>query len=486
MKRTAPWSPGPPFFAANPAAGALSLLAAALLILSPAAASAGERVITLATDFQSAGSLAATETAPPWETDADLTLVHSDCTARVHGGLIYVVNKLGADNVQVVDPAADFATLIQFSVGAGTNPQDIAVVTPERAYVSRYETNDLLEVDPQTGEHLGTVSLADFADADGLCEMHRMHIDGGFLYIQIQRMLRQDWPDPWIPAPPSLLAVLDLDHGELVDVDPDEPGIQGIALQGLNPVAPMQVEPETGDLLVPEAGQYAVIDAGGVERVDLDAWESNGFSITETQLGGDVVDFAPWSPSKAFALISDAEFNTKVLAYDPAGGGTLDTVYDPGGYVLVDLLPASSGYLFVGDRDFVNPGLRVFDCETHDLLAGPISTGPPPFELILLPDGVSDAPGFPSVQQLGLPYPNPATVGVRLRWNADHAPRKCEVFDAAGRSVRTWRGASGMAGGELFWDGRDAGGRSVAAGLYLIRVTLRDGAELTRRVHMIR
>ncbi|MEK7330969.1 MAG: hypothetical protein AAB113_09215, partial [Candidatus Eisenbacteria bacterium] len=30
--------------------------------------------------------------------------VHSDATLRVHGGLIYVVNRFGQDNIQVIDP----------------------------------------------------------------------------------------------------------------------------------------------------------------------------------------------------------------------------------------------------------------------------------------------------------------------------------------------------------------------------------------------
>ena len=64
--------------------------------------------------------------------------------ARWHDGLLYVVNRFGQDNVQVLNPAQGFATVQQFSTGAGSNPHDIAFASPVKAYVTRYELADLL------------------------------------------------------------------------------------------------------------------------------------------------------------------------------------------------------------------------------------------------------------------------------------------------------------------------------------------------------
>ena len=55
------------------------------------------------------------------------------------GGRIYVVNRLNADNIQIIDPQQGYTTPAnaQVSVGNGSNPQDIAFVNATKAYVSR-------------------------------------------------------------------------------------------------------------------------------------------------------------------------------------------------------------------------------------------------------------------------------------------------------------------------------------------------------------
>lgn len=349
-----------------------------------------DRLLALTTDYAT-GSLTAIGLEAPWTAERDLEPVCADAVARVHGGLVYVVNRHACDNIQVIDPA-DWSTLQEFSVGAGTNPQDIAVITRVRAYVSRYESNDLLEVDPSSGVVLGTISLSSFADADGLCEMHRMIVRGDRLFVQVQRMVRQAWPDPWLPSPPSQLVVIDLDTRQIIDADPATPGVQGVPLAGTNPAAPMQIDPATGDLLVPLAGQYGVADAGGVERVDPIDLVSRGFAVTEAALGGDLIDIALWSSTRAYALVSDATYNTVLLAWNPASGEVIGPVYQPGGYVLSDLLVSESGRLFIADRTFLNPGVRVFHAATGDSLGGPVGAGLPPFELLLLPGSAPAAP----------------------------------------------------------------------------------------------
>ncbi len=55
-----------------------------------------------------------------------IELTHGDALLRVEGGLAYVINRLNADNIQVIDPARSFQTTAQLSVGTGTHPSDIA------------------------------------------------------------------------------------------------------------------------------------------------------------------------------------------------------------------------------------------------------------------------------------------------------------------------------------------------------------------------
>lgn len=466
------------------------------------AADPGDRVVAITSDWQTGGlSLLDPQagTVRP-----DVVPACPDAVVRVHGGLLYVVNRAGCDNIEVVDPATG-AVLRELSVGNGSNPQDIAVISPGRAYVSRYETNELIEIDLNTGARLDSISLAAFADADGLCEMHRMHLIGDRLFVELQRMVRHSWPDPWVPEPPSLLAVIDLRTRQLVDADPVLPGVQAIALAGTNPVAPIVEDPENGDLLVPEAGQYGVIDAAGIERIDPVTLRSEGFLARESDLGGDMVDFvipavgrdgAPGASTRdaahrtglrAFAIVSLSGFNTALVSIDVAEGTVIDTLRNPGGYTLADVL-LHDGKLYVSDRDRERPGICVYDASTGRLLAGPISTGLPPVELVLL-SGTSGLPATADGGILGRAAPNPSSGPVRLVWRPGPAdpPLSLDVFDPAGRLVRrvSLQNVPLAADSFLVWDGRDDDGRRARTGVYFLRGTAAGGVCGTRSVRFM-
>ncbi len=80
------------------------------------------------------------------------------------------------------------------------------------------------------------------------------------------------------------------------------------------------------------------------------------------------------------------------------------------------------------------------------------------------------ATGEIPVPQAGLgvnPNPSPGEVTFHLPINGA-APIDLEVFDAAGRLVRAWRGLEGPGTRPILtWDGRDGGGRDAASGVYL-------------------
>jgi len=103
--------------------------------------------------------------------------VHSDALARSFGGRVYVVNRLNADNIQIIDPQQGYTTPAnaQVSVGNGTNPQDIAFVNATKAYVSRLGRTAprLLILNPTTLATLGELDLRSLIkpnDLDGTPE----------------------------------------------------------------------------------------------------------------------------------------------------------------------------------------------------------------------------------------------------------------------------------------------------------------------------
>ena len=314
--------------------------------------------------------------------ERDLASVHSDAVARSYAGLVYVVNRFGGDNIQILDPAHGFTTIRQIPVGPGSNPHDIAVIAPDRAYVSRYGSDGLLEIDPRTGAARDTISLRRFADGDSIPDMDRLFYQTPYLYIALERI--DFGGGTYRPAAPSYLAVLDTRTNTLVDADDTEPGLQAIRLEGLNPSAPMIWDAVASVLLVPEAGVYGSLD-GGVERVNLRTRRSVGWLTREEDLGGDLVDFALGPNGRGYATIADLTYITSLVAFDLSTGARIGVLHTSTGFDLADLAVTPCGILLVCDRTYTAPGLRIFEALTGRVVSGvtqPVPTGLPPFELV--------------------------------------------------------------------------------------------------------
>lgn len=85
------------------------------------------------------------------------------------------------------------------------------------------------------------------------------------------------------------------------------------------------------------------------------------------------------------------------------------------------------------------------------------------------------------------PYPNPARQSATMAFTLPQAALvQVDAFDIQGRHVRTIASGQRDAGrGELNWDLRDDSGRTLEAGVYLVRGRL-AGQSWTRRVIIVR
>jgi hypothetical protein len=84
-----------------------------------------------------------------------------------------------------------------------------------------------------------------------------------------------------------------------------------------------------------------------------------------------------------------------------------------------------------------------------------------------------EEPGVPLAFALSEPYPNPfnpsTSVVLDMPWRGRV---RMAVFDIVGREVAVMmEGETGPGRQTVRWDGRDAAGRPVASGVYLVRVT---------------
>ncbi|MGH7726038.1 MAG: hypothetical protein ACREOU_11485 [Candidatus Eiseniibacteriota bacterium] len=476
---------------------ALFVIAAVLALFHAQAADAAQtQALVYSTDFGS-GVIGSVDLDPPRTGHSNRASVCADAALRCHQGLLYVVERFGCDNIRILDPAANFAVVQQFSVGNGSNPQDIIVVSPTKAYVSRYETAELWIVNPVTGVKTGEVSLAGFADADGIPEMAQMALRNGRLFVAVQRLDRDAF---FTPTDSSQVVVIDAATDLLVDADLVAPGVQGILLPFQNPVTEI-VTDGNGDLLVGCTGFFGSAD-GGVVRLDPIALAVRGVEIDEAELGGDLNDVVVGPGDRGFAVISDASFNTLCVAYDRTDG-TLDApVFATSGFNLADAEMNDRNELWLSDRSPGGPGMRVFDAVTlQQLTQSPIGLGLPPQSLDfddVRPVAVGDPPvgsrGVSVVALLGIsPNPSFGEASVRVRVSGAAAQPAFEadpsggeirlvVHVATGRRVREIRRpVDGPGDYVLRWNGDDDNGRATAPGVYPFRV-LFGGEQVTGRL----
>jgi hypothetical protein len=100
--------------------------------------------------------------------------------------------------------------------------------------------------------------------------------------------------------------------------------------------------------------------------------------------------------------------------------------------------------------------------------------------------GVVDVENAPTEPMFSMPWPNPARQSARWTYAMPEAGAiEVAAFDLAGHPVKTLATGSRPAGqGEMTWDLRDAAGRRVPAGVYLVRARL--GANVwTRRLMVV-
>lgn len=344
------------------------------------------RAAVVTTDFTS-GWLSVFPLADPSDVARNILRLHGDAVIRHQGDTLYVLNRLGADNVQALDPES-LSTRWQCSVGNGTNPHDIVVVAPDKAYVTLYETPRLLIVDPSTNERCdgfvrGEIDLGAFADADGIPEMDQMALRGDRLYVSLQRL---DRPNVFRPTDASVLAVVDVNTDELVDAEPSSPGIDPIRLSGTNPFSESQgLTPRPGDdrILVVQVGDLSILGDGGVEFVDPATNRAEGFFVTEEDLGGNITDVVWVDERRAYAVLFAFDGTNRVVRFDPSTGELGRSLLVSDEYLVdVDYVPERDE-VYVTDRSFSHPGIRIYSGpDDVERTAGPVDTGLPPFDIV--------------------------------------------------------------------------------------------------------
>ena len=169
-----------------------------------------DQVLVVTTDYQT-GSYSTIEL-PSLRVVKNIQAIHPDAVCRYDPVTQnpYIVSRYGADAVEILDPASMWHVEYEFSAGAGTNPQDIAVVD-QRAYIPRYSHKDLLVVDPQTGNQRNLIDLSGYADLDGIPETGWVVAVNDKIYVVLQRL------ENFEPTDYSSLVIIDAETGVVED-----------------------------------------------------------------------------------------------------------------------------------------------------------------------------------------------------------------------------------------------------------------------------
>ncbi len=295
-------------------------------------------------------------------TDLDALSFYQDSRLSTWGEYLFVVERLNADAITVLDPLDPTTVIANYSVGNATNPYDILPTSEDKAYVIRYEVSNVLIVDPMTGDSLGTVELADYADADGIPEMGSAVMVGDQLYVALQLIDRTTW------APSTVGLLLQIDTATDAVVDSTSLTIE-------NPLT--MVANEAGTELFIGGGRYLSFSpnveedilGAGVDRVDLATMTPERI-LEGADVNGNIGTVALASEDTLlWALSVEATWPNASVVPVNLNDLSLGTELD-GPVAASHMAVNDAGQMVVIDRDMAGAGVFVYDAATGAQLVG--------------------------------------------------------------------------------------------------------------------
>ena len=286
--------------------------------------------------------------------------VQGDAVLRTDGQRLFVVNRT-ANNLTVIgrdDSQIGWRVEQQFSTGAMSNPQDVAIVG-DKVYLPLYGSKDLLVRDLVTQEEKG-IDLSSY-DTDGNPDANSASVVGGKVLVTLDLL---DWSGMF-PVPRG--------NGKVVLVDPTSDAVVGdVPLSYENPYGFMF--PWNGGAIVASVTDYSGV-TGCLHALSMDPPAAR--CLAENSALGGTVSAIAVGPDATYVAVSsfDAEFNQVAHLRRLGGDGTLE----PGSLTPDDQLPtdvawAPSGHLVYTDSKI--GGLRIYDPATGaEITAAPVNIG---------------------------------------------------------------------------------------------------------------
>lgn len=268
-----------------------------------------------------------------------------DSKVVVNGADLYVMERMGADNISLVDPEkleaeGEKAVVWQVSLDDGANPVDM-VFDGENAWVALQNADSLVKISTVDGKVVKSVKTGKFAyEGETSPYVADIELNDGKLYVLMQRYTMD--PETWATTyPKGLLAIYDASTGDLKDT---------VQLLKQNPTAMVFFD---GAIYVASQGEYNdsygtdADDKRGIEKVNLKDKKSE-LVVSGEKLGGGVYAFVA-DKGTAYAAVYKGYGDVPLAKIDLSAKKVekVEGIADAEGFIA-----AKDGVVLVGDRSF--------------------------------------------------------------------------------------------------------------------------------------
>ncbi len=299
-----------------------------------------------------------------------------DITEKTGKETVFLVGRKSA-TIYNLDPQNSMEVRDSFTVGPagfmGANPQDVLVLSADKAYVTRQADSydDILIVDPGDGSTRGTIEFTGIpTNADSLARPADMVEANGKVFVAIQN-LNAAFNYCEASIEPGMIAVIDPATDTVTDT---------VLLNKSNPTRLYYAE-ERGEVLVASAGSFATdspgcpmspdpdVSTSGLEAVSTSSPYAHYMVISgdHPDINGNIYDVAFSGDNTAYVLVAYGfNFEDRARKTDLATG-TVDASFrypsTNSGNDDLSGIQAAKGFLFIGDR--TNSGVEVIETGNH-------------------------------------------------------------------------------------------------------------------------
>lgn len=272
--------------------------------------------------------------------------VDSDPMLRRFGDELFIVNR-GEGNITILD-AVTLELVEQLATGAGSNPQDVAVVGNE-LYVPALGTSGVVVVERGTGA-TRQIDLSAFDTVDGIPDCNSAFKVGDDVFVSCGRL------DNFTATEPGIVAVLDTANADALTT---------FELANNNPFGLFERMPESagGDLVISTVPDFFDLSTGCIERIDLAGTPTSSCVIGLAEINGTPgrVDFhdnemyfvvTRFGANGAEAEVQgvDLDTNERIAAVTPATQVVVDFSICPGHeMVIADGTETANGLRVYGE-----------------------------------------------------------------------------------------------------------------------------------------